>query len=1773
MLIAIVSSSAFSVFADGNDSNDYLRDKNYSYAYVLTGNNTDSLPREYVYNVKKGNSFYNYSSCFFVNDINLSNFKNPVIRKWEFGSGMTQPYIDPSATILSLGTRHIGFTTPEGTTITAMPRMDGLRVGHTSKIYSNAVITIGELPSNKEDIKVSDFSMQLVKGEQTKNGILAVASGDNPWKDAEVRLNASSLSQLDQAYFVVKMAREIIPAYDLEDGGEQGRYVCRAITPSGEISPYCVGYSDNGVYTFVYFMLPANTSQIILRWRFPEGSEGFVSTGSSTTNTNFVQYALQPGYHTVPELSFDPNYLTAKYPDFKSSDAIKVPRGFKPQTTFDFNRDGVKEWLGYGYYGNYNYGDNYGDYNYGNGLVKFNQNLSYASLYKVEFSDALGFLANGSNTLGYNKSSIFSVDSDFKHKSLFNSDKARFAIVDFDNDGKSDFINLTDNSVVTFRPDGNAAVQNLKTLTMDEYLGIVPPGPNPLGSGLSVIGDSKCPPAVFASYLQTDINGDGYPDFVDAATGNYYMNLGDGRFVTDSFSGKLMFRDFDGDGINDFIFYDSETKTISVTLQRIGEDAVTRTLFKGYNCGEDIWLRDFDKDGDIDILIPFQPKDNDGMSFLVMFENDGSGSFKKKEYMIDGTVNFRKCVDWNSDGNYEVLTDMEYDEGNYSHAVMKMASYTINGLTVNTTPEYIFNDRKDAMSNCRSTLPLSDVVDFDNSGQPRFVFNEGYLITPSTTLNTRPSQPTAPSISFDESTGELTVTWQRGSDKETAAADITYDLRIGTFPDGDDLMRVAATPDGKRLDVLRGNCGYDLKRKFSTQSWPMGDIYISLQAVDDSGLGSVFSQPTVFKNSQLPAQFVVEAPTNVAVYEEINIKAVSDVGNLTVKWNAEGGEIISSSAAEAVVRFTTPGMHTVTMTVSDANGNTKTVNRTIEIFPIRFERKYGTQPYVSLALDLDLDGHPEVFDDDKNCFFEGDNDGNYTKINRLFNTKSYSDPIAVDINRDGLPDIIHTKGHLINDGDKYMSDATPDGYKNIAYLTHLADLDNDGLLDVIMKSDAKLMKNAGNYTDFIEIENSGLSTYDLYYKLDFFDFNNDGLMDIYTGHSYYFENLGNFRFIKHELQKEIDGKEISYNLVGDFDGNGKADFLCASYDDGAEYFILWDNGERTNLGKFEKYSNKLFYNPNFDFDNNGCMDLAVVFRNTSTGESAVTMVLFNADHTYTMVEAPNLWLWECRPYTRTDGKPGLADAILHSRPNEKPSAPRALKTTIKDGRLLISWDAATDKETPGAGLRYNISVKRKGAEGENAYVISPMNGGVNNVSVNNDARLISATQFPIPLIALSKGEYEIKVQAVDGRMTPGDFSSTVTVRIESAGYDAPSETMVGETVAITFNADVKIADVNFGADAQLHSTVGQTAYVSWSSEGPKTVTAPGLEFTITVHPALDASFYLPEQVAGGAMVYIPADKAFEHSWKLSGYRRSFATWEYMGEPVAERIDDNTVAIRFNYKAGYSSFRLTHTVTASYGTAVYEGETSVTGTYQPQIGIVDIDDATGRYCIRSLSLGTDETEFMVYRETETYNEYELIGTMSGDDTFIDMESVPTQHTSRYAVKARFTYGESLMGKPHQPIHAMISKGINGEWNITWSKYEGRNAATYRILRGDSKSNLQCIGEVSGNNTSFTDYDPSATTSYYAVETLISRPAAAPSSVSTRANDGMHWRSRSNTVSTEDTGIEDAVIDDNKPVDIYTVSGICIKRNATNADIEKLSPGVYIVGRRKVTILSK
>jgi len=107
------------------------------------------------------------------------------------------------------------------------------------------------------------------------------------------------------------------------------------------------------------------------------------------------------------------------------------------------------------------------------------------------------------------------------------------------------------------------------------------------------------------------------------------------------------------------------------------------------------------------------------------------------------------------------------------------------------------------------------------------------------------STPNAPGNLMTENAGEyIKLMWDTASDVETPTAGLSYSLKIGTTPGGQDVMSAMANMDGSRLiskrGIINGNCFWKIHKSVFQQGL---DYYWSVQAIDNSYRGSPFSPP------------------------------------------------------------------------------------------------------------------------------------------------------------------------------------------------------------------------------------------------------------------------------------------------------------------------------------------------------------------------------------------------------------------------------------------------------------------------------------------------------------------------------------------------------------------------------------------------------------------------------------------------------------------------------------------------------------------------------------------------------------------------------------------------------------------------------------------------------------------------------------------------------------------------------------------------------------------
>ena len=223
-------------------------------------------------------------------------------------------------------------------------------------------------------------------------------------------------------------------------------------------------------------------------------------------------------------------------------------------------------------------------------------------------------------------------------------------------------------------------------------------------------------------------------------------------------------------------------------------------------------------------------------------------------------------------------------------------------------------------------------------------------------------------------------------------------------------------------------------------------------------------------------------------------------------------------------------------------------------------------------------------------------------------------------------------------------------------------------------------------------------------------------------------------------------------------------------------------------------------------------------------------------------------------------------------------------------------------------------------------------------------------------------------------------------------------------------------------------------------------------------------------------------------------------------------------------------------------------------------------------------------YTIYRETAQANVYEMIGSVTYEDSsiFVDMNSDPQQQAYKYKISAVDTLGnETVLSNYQKTIHLTIDAG-QPDNNLIWSPYEGFQFDKYYIYRGIYPDSLTLLDSVPGSLTSYADINPPGGQLYYAIETINEEEC-------NLGKDRGYARSRSNVQNNGVVGRKDnpgtgirifpnpandvLTIQFNKnevnaELVLYTIHGKAIfskkiHQEKTNINLERLNPGVFII----------
>jgi hypothetical protein len=348
-----------------------------------------------------------------------------------------------------------------------------------------------------------------------------------------------------------------------------------------------------------------------------------------------------------------------------------------------------------------------------------------------------------------------------------------------------------------------------------------------------------------------DCDNDGDLDLVLAGNGGsgsspvlitrIYRNDGSGVFtdagatLPDVRYATAAWGDYDNDGDLDLLIAGrTDTSRITRIYRNDGAGAFTdiHAGLLGASRGSAAW-GDYDNDGDLDLLLAGAA--NSSAYFTRVYRNDGAGVFTDLAAGLPDS--YRGSVAWgdyDNDGRLDIL--LTGDTG-----FMDLARVYHNDGDGSFT---------DLCTGLQGLLGGGAAWgDFDSDGDLDAVVTGLSTVsepwTPSSRLyrndvapaNTPPSAPDG--LTAQVVGDSVTFHWNPATDAQTPASGLTYNLRVGTSPRGNEVLAAqAASTDGRRRLAQVGNVQH---RTSWTLVLPPGPYYWSVQAVDGAFAGSSFA--------------------------------------------------------------------------------------------------------------------------------------------------------------------------------------------------------------------------------------------------------------------------------------------------------------------------------------------------------------------------------------------------------------------------------------------------------------------------------------------------------------------------------------------------------------------------------------------------------------------------------------------------------------------------------------------------------------------------------------------------------------------------------------------------------------------------------------------------------------------------------------------------------------------------------------------------------------------
>lgn len=1170
-----------------------------------------------------------------------------------------------------------------------------------------------------------------------------------------------------------------------------------------------------------------------------------------------------------------------------------------------------------------------------------------------------------------------------------------------------------------------------------------------------------------------DLNQDGYPDFIDEK-GFSYLSLGDGRYYLASIAAKkLRFGDVNGDGLTDLLVYDGNELKLKLNT---GQGFLDMSLLSNGNL-RDVYMLDCDGDGLLDILAAVTAED---ASFFAFFRNQGNGKFKRI------VRSFEKSVYW----------EAPYFINN--NGLPSMVSYA-DGDLMCWNWDASFNVEKVTLTSGVKLPQGYSLLDMDGDGKIDVPCERGYqeygiFHCKVEKANTPPNKMQAPKLLLDKSTGMLRAEWEHGTDAENSAGDLSYEFEI-TSPNGEYLFRTFT----KSLFTLA-----------SAGSWGTSSVQARVRAIDGCGMKGKWSDVAKQDGILAVPSVALSCHHNASTGDTIFVR---ELGGMECEMKAlPDGRLVTDKDGRNGFVFASHGTKKIEFTAKDGI----TISRQIEVQPVRVESavgKFGIMNTPNFCFDFAQLGTLQALTSDG--YYKW-NDYKYEKQPVFDFSDGVYYTFVYDANMDGLPDPAHADGYqnytlkvAVNQGDgDFLKSSVSCELPGSGYMyDDRVDINNDGLMECSFRDNNGLYRIDMNEclvkTDYMDLGDQS-KIIDLYLKACA-DFDRDGRLDIPSrvkvGNDYYEgilynEGNGSWTF------KPVSSYR-SDMFTYDVDGDGYVDLVLNN--NGLSYYSKVSR----NLGnrEFAELEDLDGYLLEMDIDQDGQADFRLKDGDiiVSNHGSPVQVPFTN----YSLGGSDFVDI-------NNDGVPDCSfnGALMRiANNNTAPTAPTTLIAAQTADEVIISWDGATDKESTTSQLRYNVSIKEKGATGDGAYIWSPLN------ATNDKARMSlvpqiptyyrQATKLPMPISRFQAGKtYEICVQAIDPWYASSPFSKVIEFTPQAECHiTLPAKAGVDEYVAYRPVSNVQGALSIRQAEGM---DLSKNGYIKWNTPGVKTVVTTNTnsmiksttQILIVDKPNLDVQ--IPARALAGQTLVLDMPECMRNE----GAKVSVTSDE---AKVAYDANTNKAVVTLPEQDGNCQLTITYADEVWQKAITRNYNINVVGkNWTPQIAQVKVAD--GHSVIQWDEQNLPAPELFtgmvnIYRESDIADSYDLIAQVPmSQGKYVDEQSHSEVCSYRYQMTLSTTYGvETLPSKVHATMHVLANHGLGNDINIRWTPYEGTTVAQYVVYAGTSPDNMQIVDRLSGYARSYVHHRNSDATTYYAVGFVAKSELSAKAKAKTIAND--------------------------------------------------------------------